>query len=95
MGRVNSRPGKERKMAIFAYIVDFYNEIEGNTTTEHGYICGECYSEAVANLVKQYGGEDNILEYSMTCFGGCENGILCGRSLDDSFAWFDKKLSPR
>lgn len=82
-------------MAIFAYIVDFYNEIEGNTTTEHGYICGECYSEAVANLVKQYGGEDNILEYSMTCFGGCENGILCGRSLDDSFAWFDKKLSPR
>lgn len=82
-------------MAIFAYIVDFYNEIEGNTTTEHGYICGECYSEAVANLVKQYGGEDNILEYSMTCFGGCENGILCGRSLDDSFAWFDKKLPPR
>lgn len=82
-------------MAIFAYIVDFYNEIEGNTTAEHGYICGECYSEAVANLVKQYGGEDNILEYSMTCFGGCENGILCGRSLDDSFAWFDNKLSPR
>ena len=82
-------------MAIFAYTVDFYNEMKGNTTTEHGYICGECYSEAVANLVKQYGGEDNILEYSMTCFGGCENGILCGRSLDDSFAWFDKKLSPR
>ena len=82
-------------MTIFAYVVDFYNEIEGNTTTEYGYICGECYSEAVANLVKQYGGEDNILEYSMTCFGGCENGILCGRSLDDSFAWFDKKLSPR
>lgn len=44
-------------MTIFAYIVDFYNEIEGNTTTEHGYICGE--------------------------------------SLDDSFAWFDKKLPPR
>lgn len=81
-------------MAIFAYTVDFYNEIEGNTTTEHGYICGECYSEAVANLVKQYG-EDNILEYSMTCFGGCEDGILCGESLDDSFAWFDKKFPPR
>lgn len=82
-------------MTIFAYVVDFYNEIEGNTTTEYGYICGECYSEAVANLVKQYGGEDNILEYSMTRFGGCEYGILCGKSLDDSSAWFDKKLSPR
>lgn len=79
-------------MAIFAYVVD-YNEIEGNTTTEYGYICGECYSEAVANLVKQYGGEDNILEYSMARFDGCEYGILCDKSLEDSSAWFDKKLS--
>lgn len=67
-------------MAIFAYTVDFYNEMEGNTTTEHGYIRDKCYSEAMTNLVNQYG-EDNILKYSITYFGGCEDGILCGKSL--------------
>lgn len=58
---------------IYAYEASYYDEFNEKNTTSRGFIVGESYEDAMANISRYYGGE-NLCSCTLTFIN--ENGIV-------------------
>lgn len=49
---------------MFAYEVNFWDDINNVETFDYGFVCGESYREASKNLADYYG-DDSIIELKL------------------------------